>query len=535
MAVLQPLSSSWQRQKDIASLIVLRSHLIAHEKLPRPSLHQLLALPMDPSSQGKPHLPVLVECELVVIGRSASIRSHGSAESGILQRHHTAGMIGAPSLTPSPMNNQDHIIDLTQLRRMSDDPPPQITPFSKYANHSYTSGISPTTPRNTFSNPYQSLTTPRARPGVGVAGEQRSLIQTPKPAFPLNVTDQETPEPVVQRQSVPAMSLPLQTTPTAPVTIENIDYSPYILRQRALSVFEEESESESVAELPQLPAPPRQLSSSPSQTSPLVGNSPNHTSPHNPRSRWLNARSSPNIFGSVSKSDVSDDEEDEEDDDIVELMTTSGRFPNKGGTFPRTSPGNSPLLTSRKSPTHYLTGSSDEEMCSVFESGRKHRHKRMAYRKRSMPNKLVPMDSISSDDGLGQMETRKPHRKERLLRLRPYNSLPTTPAENSGSESLTDLLDSLRRKRSGSCRTDSSLSDGGGPGNEMRARAKSEGQATSGADMRNLAKSMVSKFDLSDEDSNHVAMETEEGSEESAGHGVRRTSTTLRSVFCTVL
>lgn len=215
---------------------------------------------------------------------------------------------------------------------------------------------------------------------------------------------------------------------------------------------------------------------------------------------------------------MSDNEEDEEDDDIVELMTTSGRFPSKGATFPRTSPGNSPLLTSRKSPTHYLTGSSDEELCSVFESGRKHRSKRMAYRKRSIPSKLVPMDSISSDDGVGMSQNdvvKRRTRKDRLLRLRPYNSLPTTPAENSGSESLTDLLDSIRRNRSGSCRTDSSLSDGGGGGEK---------------DMKNLANSMVKNFDLSDEDSGgHVAMETDAGSE------VTRTSTTLRSVVCSIL
>ncbi len=439
------------------------------------------------------------------------------------------------------MENQDHFLDLTQLRRMSDDPPPQITPFSKYANRSYSGGTSPATPvtpmtpGSNYSPPYQSLTTPRARPGVGVAGEQRSLIQTPKPAFPLNVKAQQEAGEVLHRQSVPTMTLPLQPPPPASIPMENIDYSPFVLRQRALSVFEEESETESVTELPLMV--PRQFSTSPSHTSPLLENSPNHTSTH-PRSRWLNARSSPNLFGSISKSDISDDDEDEEDDDIVELMTTSGRFPNKGGTFPRTSPGNSPLLTSRKSPTHYLTGSSDEEMCNVFESGRKHRSKRMAYRKRSMPSKLVPMDSISSDDGLGQMETtKKPSRKERLLRLRPYNSLPTTPAENSGSESLTDLLDSLRRKRSGSCHTDSSLSDGGGGmGSGGRDRAKSEGQVTtSGTDMRNLARSIVSKFDLSDEDSGHIAMETEVGSEESVSNGVKRTSTTLRSVFCTIL
>ena len=283
-------------------------------------------------------------------------------------------------------------------------------------------------------------------------------------------------------------------------------------------MFTEESETESVTEL----NPPRQLSSSPSHgSSPRNPSSPHH-SPRS-RSRWLaNARSSPNLLGSVSKSDISDDEEDEEEDDIVELMTTSGRFPNKGSTFPRTSPGNSPLLTSRRSPTHYLTGSSDEEFCNVFESGRKHRNKRLAYRKRSIPSKLTPMDSISSDDGLTPLDlSKRPGRKDRILRLRPYNSLPTTPAENSGSESLTDLIDSMRRKRSGSCRTDSSHSDGGGAVDK---------------DMGNLASSMVSKFELSDEEAApHVAMETELGPKNGLEMKRNSTTVTLRSVFCNIL
>lgn len=349
-----------------------------------------------------------------------------------------------------------------------------------------------------------------------MAGEQRSLIRTPKPAFPLNVQTDEfrpAPEILAHRGSVPNIT-PIPIQPAVPV-MENIDYSPFI-RARTLSVFvEEESETESVTELPQIA---RQPSSSPSHGSPHNSISP-RLSPRT-RSRWLaNARSSPNLFGSISKSDVSDDEEDEEDDNIVELMTTSGRFPTKGSTFPRASPGHSPLLTSRRSPTHYLTGSSDEELCSVFESARKHRSKRLLYRKRSVPNKLVPMDSISSDDGLGQMDFKRPSGRDHLLRLRACNSLPATPAENSASESLTDLLDNLRRNRSGSCRTDSSLSDGGGSGDK---------------DMSNLATSMVSKFELSDEEATHVAMETEAGPK-NGGLEVKRTSTTLRSVFCTIL
>ena len=387
--------------------------------------------------------------------------------------------------------------------------PGATTPYQKYPNH-YNPQPSPQATPTT--SPYTPNSYPFTSPHSGVAGEQNSLIKTPKPAFPLNVQAQE--QELTHRQPVPSLT-PLPLQPAAP-PVDNIDYSPFILRARTLSVFTEESETESVTEL----NPPRQLSSSPSHgSSPRNPSSPHH-SPRS-RSRWLaNARSSPNLLGSVSKSDISDDEEDEEEDDIVELMTTSGRFPNKGSTFPRTSPGNSPLLTSRRSPTHYLTGSSDEEFCNVFESGRKHRNKRLAYRKRSIPSKLTPMDSISSDDGLTPLDlSKRPGRKDRILRLRPYNSLPTTPAENSGSESLTDLIDSMRRKRSGSCRTDSSHSDGGGAVDK---------------DMGNLASSMVSKFELSDEEA-APAMETELGPKNGLEMKRNSTTVTLRSVFCNIL
>lgn len=423
---------------------------------------------------------------------------------------------------------------LVPLRRKSDDVPSseEPTPTKNSVSNSFTPTKAAATGQHlSFASPQTALTSPfsssyhSASPHSGVAGEQRSLLQTPKPAFPLNVQSlnvqplQEnefwpSPEVLAHRQSVPTIT-PIPLNPPAPTpAMDNIDYSPYIgLRTRALSVFEEESETESVTELPQLP--PRQPSSSPSHgSSPRNPSSPRH-SPRS-RSRWLaNTTSSPNLFGSVSKSDVSDDEEDEEDDDIVELMTTSGRFPSKGSTFPRLSPGNSPLLTSRRSPTHYLTGSSDEELHSVFESARKHRSKRMAYRKRSAP--LVPMDSISSDDGQGHKEFKQPTRKDRLLRLRHTNSLPATPAENSASESLTDLLDNLRRNRSGSCRTDSSLSDGGGDS------------------MCNLSTSMAAKFDFSDEETTHVAMETDSATKNGGLEMKRTSSTTLRSVFCTIL
>ena len=369
---------------------------------------------------------------------------------------------------------------------------------------------------------------------MGVAGEQRSLIQTPKPAFPLNVQSSEDPH----RQPLPAAMIPTAAPAQAPAppVMENIDHSPYIFRSRAFSVVDEESETESLTDITIQQQPQvRQMSSSPPHTSPHHPTSP-HASPNHPssphispqsRSRRLkNARSSPTVFGSISKSDISDDEE-EEDDDIVELMTTSGRFPNKGGTFPRTSPSNSPLLVSRRSPTHYLTGSSDDEI-SVFDSSIKHRSKRHPYRKRSIP-KLARVDSISSDDGREFQQTTTT-RRQKLLRLRQYNSLPSTPAdENSATEGLNELLDTMRRNRSGSNRTDSSQSDGGG----------------GDKDMGELARSVFTMFEQSDEDSGHVMMETNhstgtiengtKGGKE--GGGGRRTSpsTTLRSVFCNVL
>lgn len=332
--------------------------------------------------------------------------------------------------------------------------------------------------------------------------------------------------------------------------MENIDYNPHIFRARALSVFEEESETESVVDLsPQVQS--RQLSSSPSHHSPLHSNSPHLGSPHSRSRKLSNASSSPTIFGSVSKSDISEEDDEEEEDDIVELMTTSGRFPpNKGSTFPRTSPSSSPLLTSRCSPTHYLTGgSSDDEACSVFETARKNRSKRHPFRKRSIP-KLVRVDSISSDDGKSPRDMQAPpSRKGRLLRLRQYNSLPATSADNSASESLTDMLDTFRKNQTTagtrlSCRTDSSLSDGGGKGGGRGDK-----------DMGELASCIVSKFELSDEDALQVSMELDQphnslGNRETSvtsssftstdtNRGmptvVPHSSTTLRSVFCNIL
>ena len=372
---------------------------------------------------------------------------------------------------------------------------------------------------------YNALNTPH----VGVAGEQLSLYHSPTPAFPIKI--QPITEDLSQEQQ-PSVAL---ITSTPAVTMENIDHNVHLYRGRQLSTFEEESETES---------PPE----SKSQVSILAGpefGSPVHSGSPRARSRkLLNARSSPNIFGPGSKSDVSDDEEDEEEDGIVELMTTSGRFPNKSGTFPRLSPNHSPLLTSRRSPTHYLTGSSDDEVATVFESARKNRSKRLPFRKRSI-KKLARVDSISSDDGAGggprEVRSKSTSRKERLLRLRHFSSLPATPNENLASDSLTNLLENIRRQRSGSVRSNSSLSDGGRSG------------CGGDKDMNDLANSIVSRFELSDDDAGgynaEQAMDTDKGAPltngsdhnmsrgSSPGVGSKRTGsiTTLRSVFCSIL
>ena len=361
-----------------------------------------------------------------------SPNKRGSVETGVLQRR-------TPFVTPPP-----HVYNNFEVRRHSEETgSPQSTPVPSSLYHTYNS------------------------PHVGLAGEQLSQWQSPKPAFPLNV--QLTEEPIPR---------------------EHVDH---FRPTRQLSVFEEESETESIPEIP----PPRSMSNSPH-------------SPHQSR-RLQNSRSSPSVVGLVSKSDVSDEEE-EDDDDIVELMTTSGRFP-KGATFPRHSPSNSPLLMSRRSPTHYWTGSSDEELSNVFETTLKHRSKRMPYRKRNV-SRLVRGDSVSSDDG-GHRDKHRRHvrNKDKLLRMRQYNSLPATTAD--AAENLTELLENIRRQRSGSTRTDSSLSGGE-------------------KDMSDLANSVVSKFELSDEESTEKSQEGASMELEEA-RPLRTGNTTLRSVFCCIL
>ena len=406
----------------------------------------------------------------------------------------------SPTAAGEPGELTDGLIHLRRASGDSGSPQHQHGPQPSVFTPTSHQPFSPHTPLYSIGSPH-----------AGVAGEQFSLTRTPKPAFPLNV--QMTPPPTTSTPLSPLS--PISTTNTAPppppptslsnavgvenvapsaneevpttappsqqetppafqvggaavhqatptVVMNNIDHSPLLYRHRALSTFEEESETESISETNSC----RQASISP-RSSPAIPSSPAHTGSPVPRvrsRRLLNARSSPNIFKGTSKSDVSDDE-DEEDDDIVELMTTSGRFPGKNSTLPRISPTSSPLLTSRRSPTLYLTGSSDDEVGNVFESNRKLRSKRLPFRKR-ISGKLVRMESISSDDGSSSVIStkdviRRPqHKRDRLLRLRQYSSLPAT-SENLNSDSLTELLDNIRRHRSGSCRSNSSQSDGG--------------------------------------------------------------------------
>ena len=129
---------------------------------------------------------------------------------------------------------------------------------------------------------------------------------------------------------------------------------------------------------------------------------------------------------------------------------------------------------------------------------------------------------MCSDDGIQQNPVdRRRLRTDKLLRMRQYNSLPTTPADGV-TEGLTEMLDMIRRQRSNSHRTDSSLSDGG----------KS---VVAERELNELATSLVSKFELSDEDGekSNNDMEVERKRHTTAKH--RTNSTTLRSVFCHIL
>ena len=269
---------------------------------------------------------------------------------------------------------------------------------------------------------------------------------------------------------------PIFPVQSAGETTEEVDGSdqesadvPPALRPRQLSACEEESESEHSTAL----------------GSPVLVLSP--------RNRRLSAaRSSPTLIKSGSKSDASDEEEEE--DDLMELTTTSNSHINRTILSSRVSPTTSPLLSSRRSPTRSWTYSSDEELSIKFDSRRKRYSKRLnRFNKRVSP--MVRVDSASSDDGsVSDRGTRHSLPRLGLDNLRHafhYASVPSTPADYSGSESFTDLL-AMQRPRSNSARTDSS-----------------DGRSEVG----DLGAQMSSRFELSDgEEMDHSCSRVEESS-----------------------
>ena len=167
-------------------------------------------------------------------------------ETGILQRRNT------PLANPSPRHR--YYTDTPLVRGNNDNTPTTSQPSTPV--------------RTPYYQNYNS-------PHIAMAGEQVSQWQSPKPAFPLNVQQ------ATQEESTPILR-------------EHVDH---FRPTRQLSVFEEESETESIPD-----TRPRSMSVSPH--------------PLSPRSRRLaNSRSSPNIFTSLSKSDASEEEEEEDDYD----------------------------------------------------------------------------------------------------------------------------------------------------------------------------------------------------------------------------
>lgn len=257
-------------------------------------------------------------------------------------------------------------------------------------------------------------------------------------------------------------------------------------------MFEEESEPESVTEAP------RGSISSP------------HNSPRmSPRSRRLiNARSSPSLV-SGSKSDVSEEEDDEDDTGIVELLTTSNRFPtSKSGSLPRLSPNNSPLLTSRKSPTHCWTGSSDEELSSIFEP----KHRKRLQSKKKGTARLVRGSSVCSVD---TQLVRKVAARDKLLKMRHYSSLPST-TDNGSIASRVDCAASQDSEQ------DTKEASGG----------YSSDVASSSRNERAL-RSPLSRFEASDDEGDRSG---DGGMDVDFVDSVqqRTQSTSLRCVFCSV-
>ena len=310
-----------------------------------------------------------------------------------------------------------------------------------------------------------------------------SLTNSRKPCFPIQSAAENSssemidPEQDTLRHESPADTLRHESPADT-------------LRGRELSACEEESETDDHGPDP-----------FPSNTHPRSLSPSNYTD--SPRSRKLiTARSSPSLAKTFSRSDLS--EEDEEEDDLMELSF----LPRTANPHSRHSPYASPHLSSRNSPTHLSAYSSDEEihMTSSFEGKRKIVSKRRRSRFRTL-HPLVRVDSGSSDDvSITDKTTRHSlpkFGKDNLRKmLHGYRSVPSTPAEGSGSESLSEILLSARRPRSNSARTDSSLSDIGDIAFQMYGRFElSDGEELeqSGDDIddnsRSPARTAVKKID----------------------------------------
>ena len=337
-----------------------------------------------------------------------------------------------------------------------------------------TTGVASNSP--TSASPY------RPSSKLSVTGDPWS---SPKPFFPLTVESTDEDEEKEQR------------------TAEQLTPQSNLVKDRQLSVFEEESEPESMTSL--VDTAPRGSVFSP------------HTSPRMSTRRINNARSSPSL-GQVSKSDPSEDEDEDDDAGITELLTTSNRFHSaKTSSLSRLSPSHSPLLTSRKSPTPCWAGSSDEEMSGMFESTHKHR-KRLQGKKKMMTQasaavataaRLVRGSSVCSVDA----QLARKVSRDSLLKMRQYSSLP--------------------------CTTDVESIAGRGVGHESESEAKeiSGGYSSDVASNRNEERALrlapFSRFETSDDDgdrSGDGGMEVD-GAE---GGAPRTQSATLRCVFCTI-
>lgn len=286
------------------------------------------------------------------------------------------------------------------------------------------------------SSPYQN---PQYKsPRLGVGEEKISATNSRKPTFPIQSVSEDSSKGVTETDSV------------------RIEPPAATIRGRQLSACEEESENDEF-----IVVEPFQAAVLTRSQSPIFMGSP--------RSRkLLSARSSPNLVKSVSRSDLS--EEDEEEDDLMELSF----LPRTSNVQIRHSPFTSPHLSSRNSPTHMLAYSSDEEshVTSVFEGKHKISNKRRRSRFRKL-HPLVRVDSASSDDSIIDRGTRHSLPKFGKDKLRTilhgYRSVPSTPGEGSGSESFSEFL-LVRRPRSNSARTDSSLSDTGDLAIQMYGR-----------------------------------------------------------------